>query len=560
MKISIITFLLLGLITPTAFSQQLTPNQIYGQQSFTTNSVPSTPSTDTLTVPSDSFINSNGDTYICDLGSYRVLFYPAGSSTATRVYGQLGSFTTKERNKGGISADSLGTPQDVVEDASGRVYIVDFFNNRVLSYPPGGNTTADRVYGQLGSFTTNEKNKGGISARSLSNPTGIDIAVNGAVSICDNNNNRVLIYPHAVFSDIAFQVYGQLGSFTTNTVNKGGITKDSLGSPHTIITYSTGNIYISDTFNKRILGYTDGANPTSATIVIGQGGNFNTQSFYPAMPVNANMFDFPTAMALEMYNNKLTLYVCDRFYHRVLGFVDGSTTATIVYGQPNFTSTGANTPTLDSTSLNEPYGISVRNMTNGDVVMVIVDRLNNRAIGYSSNSGGTPIIPGGGSTNNVCFHHSTNINGYSYEQLKTGDHDLDCVVVHEVISVGIEIIASDVFGSMNFTLQLTPDHLVKTRKGFTAAGDLSVDDTIFIDVGKGVEDVQTIVIRQLNEKNIPDIYFGLNCLESIVAANTIITSTFGRYHHVPALWMKIVGHAFGIKKASQWGDAIVSLF
>ena len=43
---------------------------------------------------------------MADINS-RVLFYPSGSTTATRVYGQGGSFTTGTANKGGISANSL---------------------------------------------------------------------------------------------------------------------------------------------------------------------------------------------------------------------------------------------------------------------------------------------------------------------------------------------------------------------------------------------------------------------------------------------------------------------
>ena len=51
-------------------------------------------------------------------------------------------------------------------------------------------------------------------------------------------------------------------------------------------------------------------------------------------------------------------------------------------------------------------------------------------------------------------------------------------------------------------------------------------------------------------------YFGLNCLESIVLANGIKTSTFGRFHAVPATWMSWAGRALGADRASRYGDAI----
>ena len=50
-----------------------------------------------------------------------------------------------------------------------------------------------RVYGQGGSFSTNNANYGGISAASLNGPYGIAVDSTG-VYIIDNGNNRVLYY------------------------------------------------------------------------------------------------------------------------------------------------------------------------------------------------------------------------------------------------------------------------------------------------------------------------------------------------------------------------------
>jgi hypothetical protein len=54
-------------------------------------------------------LDSSGNLYVADR-NHRALFYPSGSTTATRVYGQLGSFTTNIPNDGGISANSLFYP------------------------------------------------------------------------------------------------------------------------------------------------------------------------------------------------------------------------------------------------------------------------------------------------------------------------------------------------------------------------------------------------------------------------------------------------------------------
>ena len=57
-----------------------------------------------------------------------------------------------------------------------------------------------------------------------------------------------------------------------------------------------------------------------------------------------------------------------------------------------------------------------------------------------------------------------------------------------------------------------------------------------------------------------DDYYGLNCVTSEVVANGLRTSTFGDYHHLPALWMRVAGGALGIARASAIGDAIASAF
>jgi hypothetical protein len=56
-------------------------------------------------------------------------------------------------------------------------------------------TTADVVYGQGGSFTTNTQNNGGVSANTLDTPTGVALDRSGNLYVADGNNSRVLFYP-----------------------------------------------------------------------------------------------------------------------------------------------------------------------------------------------------------------------------------------------------------------------------------------------------------------------------------------------------------------------------
>ena len=128
-------------------------------------------------------MDGSGNLYVADYYNNRVLYYPAGSTTATKVYGQGGSFTTNTANKGGISANSLYEPFTEVLDTSGNLYIFDAGNNRVLENKY--NSSASKVYGQGGNFTTNTANNGGISASSLDNPSGGVFDKNGNLYVAD---------------------------------------------------------------------------------------------------------------------------------------------------------------------------------------------------------------------------------------------------------------------------------------------------------------------------------------------------------------------------------------
>jgi hypothetical protein len=102
---------------------------------------------------------------------------------ATVVFGQLGRFTSAGFQVP-PSANSLSAPEGVAVDSANNVYIADPSDSRVLIYAPGS-TTASRVFGQLGSFTSAIANNGGISAISLSSPQGLAVDSAGNVSLAE---------------------------------------------------------------------------------------------------------------------------------------------------------------------------------------------------------------------------------------------------------------------------------------------------------------------------------------------------------------------------------------
>jgi len=166
--------LLLGLVSATFASSSLpdtTADKVWGQGgNFTTSISPNPPTADSLSYPSGVAVDSQGGIYVADQNNKRVLYYPAGATTATRVYGQgaAGNNFSASNAPNPPSATSMNNPYGVAVAPDGSLYVVDKSNSRVLHFPAYNGTmtdpanfTADRVYGQGGSFTSNGGNNGG---------------------------------------------------------------------------------------------------------------------------------------------------------------------------------------------------------------------------------------------------------------------------------------------------------------------------------------------------------------------------------------------------------------
>ncbi len=279
---------------------------------------------------------------------------PFSSNTvADRVFGQFNSMTTAIYNNGGTSANSLKNPMSVAVDPAGNLYIGDRGNRRILQYntPLSSDTTADRVFGQLGSFTTSGFNQGGLSANSLSEIVGIGVDTLGNLYVADQVNERVLKYNTPLSSDTtADKVFGQLGSFTSGIPDNGGVNADSLESPTDVEVDNVGNVYITETGNERSLSYDDPVSlDTGADVVYGQGGSMSAFGNNNG-GVSANSQGDPWELAFDLTCN---LYIIDYGNNRLLEYdspphacIDApSPTPTATQCTPTCTPTPSNTPT-----------------------------------------------------------------------------------------------------------------------------------------------------------------------------------------------------------------------
>ncbi|NWF71339.1 MAG: hypothetical protein HXY40_19840 [Chloroflexi bacterium] len=394
----VICGLLLGLAVGGARAQALpAAARVYGQADFSANAVGHT--ANGLSFPIGLAIDSAGGLYIADRNNSRVLYFANdGDTTADRVYGQFGNLNSYIVNFDGVggsglpSADNLNFPVGLALAPDGGLYVTDRENHRVLYFAADGDTTADRVYGQFGSFTTNPPNNDGIGGNGLPSADTIGVfslgvlaAADGALYVSDSSNHRVLYFAPGG-DTTADRVYGQLGSFSSGAENNGSTASaDTLNFPRGLALDSSGGLYVADRENHRVLYFANDGD-TTADRVYGHNGSFisvvaNDDGTGNSGAPSASSFNQPPSVALDAAGG---LYVADRDNHRVLYFAnDGDTSADWVFGQyGSFTSSVANndgsgtTGTPSNQSLNRPQFVAVA----ADGSLYISDTGNNRVL------------------------------------------------------------------------------------------------------------------------------------------------------------------------------------
>jgi sugar lactone lactonase YvrE len=299
---------------------------VIGQPSFSSTAANqgSSPSAATLSRPIGLAVDQrNGDLFVADYDNHRVLQYFAPAAfdrVADRVFGQGGSFTTTNPNKGGTSADSLSLPAGVAVSDDGKLFVADSFNHRVLMYVLDGNTSADVVFGQKGDFTSSIPNNGlggGPLSSTLNDPEGVAVDSVGNLYIADSGNHRVVEYtaPQEQRDALgAAAIFGQ-PSWVTNDLNHGGLSAGSLNYPIGVAVDAADNLLVADTNNHRVLRY-DAPLVTDqlADAVFGQ-GSFTSGAANSGGA--AGGLNIPRGMATSPSGD---LLVADSDNHRVLRY------------------------------------------------------------------------------------------------------------------------------------------------------------------------------------------------------------------------------------------------
>ncbi|MGD0202067.1 MAG: NHL repeat-containing protein, partial [Bryobacteraceae bacterium] len=264
--------------TPNFFSGQSATRVIggvYGTQGRALNP----PTAQSLNTPGALRALANGEILVVDIGNNRILRFPAyefwpsdnSSPPATAVIGQPDLIS----NASAAGASGLSLPVDVAV-AGNDFLVVDSLNNRVIVFPQGS-TSASRVLGQTGfDYTALNLIEGRelfmavyrLSPAETGDPRKL-LNLGGALAvdtrsvprlyIADTFNNRVLGYcdaRKAKAGDTADLVIGQPDFFRAQA-NGGATTPNdqTLYAPTALALDANGNLLVADTANARVLRF-----------------------------------------------------------------------------------------------------------------------------------------------------------------------------------------------------------------------------------------------------------------------------------------------------------------
>ena len=241
----------------------------------------------------------------------------------------------------------LYSPHGVAVDGVGNVYIADRWNHRIRKVDTSGaiiTIAGDGTDGYGGDYSP-------ATAAYLWEPYGVAVDGSGNVYIADTRNRRIRKVDAA---GIINTVAG--GGRYENSLDGDLATMVRLGNPRDVAVDGTGNIYIADTFNRRIIKVDSLRVLTTiaGTGEFGHGGDGG--------PANAAQISRPRGVAVDSTGN---VYIADTDNNRIRK-VDSSGIITTIAGRGDHQNAGFDGDGGPATAalLHSPRGIAVDGVGN----------------------------------------------------------------------------------------------------------------------------------------------------------------------------------------------------
>jgi uncharacterized protein (TIGR03437 family) len=386
---------------------------VLGQVNFTTNtegttSPPSLTSLSSIFEPAGIAFDPSGRMFVMESISGRqgrvLVWFPGGSGfvtgqSATRMLGIYNSTPAPPP----ISQFQFGVSPGALFIAGNQIGVADTSNNRLLIFPPVEQWNTNNFYQAAATVVgQNDFNSGAVNQnQQLAGPSTLAHAVgtfffNSSLYVADAANNRMVVLPQGGSGyGAATSVLGQ-PQLTLNAVNyiEGREFNFSGGDAGVAVDFTSAvpHLYVSDTYNNRILGFYDLRNIKPgqyADIVIGQADFLHNISNSPNNQPSSSSLSAPTGLVVDSKGN---LYVADSGNGRILRFpppfatftpgtpIAVTESADLLLGQISFT-TKITDPT--SQTMGAPYGLAFT----GNGSLLASDLSNNRVLFFPATGG-----------------------------------------------------------------------------------------------------------------------------------------------------------------------------
>ena len=210
-----------------------------------------------LYLPTGVAVDVSGNLFIADDGNNRI----RKVSTSGIITTVAGNGNNDYSGDGGSATSAeLFWPSGVAVDASGNLFIADYYNHRIRRVSTNGIITTVAGNGKGGY----SGDGGSADSAELYYPASVAMDASGNLFIADATNNRIRkVSTSGVITTLAGNGYRDVNSNGGYSGDGGSATAAALNTPRGVAVDASGNLFIADQYNYRIRKVTVGTVPVT---------------------------------------------------------------------------------------------------------------------------------------------------------------------------------------------------------------------------------------------------------------------------------------------------------